>query len=113
MNFRQINRTIGYTVEAIDDRGRQLFWMGVMLFFALLLTYGFLFQAMIRNVVERGSIERQMTEMTSQIGDLEYKQSALKTNLTDAAMQELGYVQPKDKVYVSRKKLAQTTSGDL
>ena len=90
----------------IDTHGINVFWLALGLLLALLLLYGFFMQATIRNVVVRTASGDNIFELISSHGVLEAEHGVMQARINASHARFLGFVEPKEPVYVLRKELA-------
>lgn len=86
---------------AYDHRAR-LFFLLVIICLLSLFTYIYAINATARNVAVRQNLEKQITDLSTNLDSLEFTYIALKNNVTLELAYQLGFREVKSPLYVSR-----------
>ena len=89
---------------------KTVFWTllaGVVL---LLITYIFYANSMVHNAVSIKNIEKEMVQLKSKIGELEFSYISVKNSINLDVAKDLGFVESKNITYISRKPIGKTIS---
>lgn len=99
--------SITYKYETLRVR---TFWTLLVLILCVLLCYGYLVNKTVLNIVSRQSDQSQLTDLQSQIAELEAKQIELRSQIDEQKAVALGFHEVVEPHYVSVKANAETVS---
>jgi len=85
------------------DTLRNIFWYTVLGLFALVMVYAYLVNKTVHNVAQRETIEREISQLTSTLSELEFNYIAKKNNINPEFAYSLGFKDVQNQKFVSRK----------
>lgn len=91
-----IIKTISY-----EDRVH-IFWTLAAISLLSLFVYIYSINALARTVAERGHLEREVTELSSTLGTLEFSYIAKQNEITPEVARQYGFSEVKSPLYVAR-----------
>lgn len=89
-------------VYQMNEHRKGIFWSAVCCLVVLCGMYMYLINATVLNVVAREKYENQIADLSSKVGDLEFKNIALKNSITIDKATLLGFVETTDVTFISR-----------
>jgi len=89
---------------------KHIFWSFFVCLCLIALSYTFLVNLAVRNVADRERIEKEISKLSSELGELEFKYISMRSNINPEYAYSLGFQDVKKQEFISRKKESATLS---
>lgn len=95
-------KTAALAIKSIEKTSHIIFWAQIALIVSLIITYMYMVNKTVWNVMARQQVESSLVSLNSKLSDLEFEYITAKSNVTLEMARSLGYQSPQATYFVTR-----------